>query len=324
MTLKNFSVRTYSIAGIFAGACVFLLTLTIAPYYILGDQWSYIYSYNYLVDLNWVEGFAFYTATLSSTEIVHYLLTKLASGYGIEKNFLMAVSNALLAYLTMRLFEKLKASVFIAMAIVFTNFYMFVMYFAAERLKFGFIFLTLSILHLGQGKRFYVLSALAVFSHVQVLLVYGSIYFTQLVKKFTRFYQTLKLSYKGFVVPLIALMPLAFLAEHIYSKFDFYFAAAAEKDLFDLIRLFLLFALTMWYSKNKNETFLLFMPLVLAAFLIGSDRVNMMAYFVFLYYGLQHNGGLNFGVSATSIYFALKSYGFVVNIIQHGDGFQNF
>ena len=115
---------------------------------------------------------------------------------------------------------------------------------------------------------------------------------------------------------------LSFLLEHIYSKLEVYAAVAAQNDIFDLVRIFLLLLLSMWYSKNKNQTLLLFVPLVLAVYFVGSDRVNMMAYFVFLYYGLQCKGGLNFRVLTTTVYFALKSYGFVVDIIRYGDGFE--
>ena len=178
------------------GVCVFVLTLAVAPYYISGDQRSYINSYDGIADLSLAEGFAFYAATLGSTEIVHYLLTWLTSGFGIEKNFVMAVSNALLAYFSMRVFEKWRASVLVAVAIVITNFYMFVLYFAAERLKFGFLFLSVSILYLGQSKRFYMLVVLAVFLHIQVLLAYASMFFAQLVKNTVRFFKTLQLSLK--------------------------------------------------------------------------------------------------------------------------------
>ena len=141
MATKNFHFETYSIAAIFVGALVFFLTLLVAPYYTSGDQEHYIKAYDGVAGLSLVEGFSFYTDTLSSTEIVHYSLISLGNWFGAEKNFLMAISNAILAYLSMRCFEKLKASVLVAVAIVVLNFYSIVLYFSAERLKFGYIFL---------------------------------------------------------------------------------------------------------------------------------------------------------------------------------------
>ena len=66
---------------------------------------------------------------------------------------------------------------------------------------------------------------------------------------------------------------------------------------------------------------MIFFPLFIAVFLIGGERVNMIGYFVFLYYALPINKGFNFGVLLTSAYFLAASFGFTINIIEHGDGF---
>jgi hypothetical protein len=81
--------------------------------------------------------------------------------------------------------------------------------------------------------------------------------------------------------------------------------------------------LSVWYAKNKSEAFIIFIPLVLAVFILGSDRINMMAYFAFLYYALQCKRGLNIGILVTTVYFAWKSYFFVSDIIEYGNGFEN-
>jgi len=47
----------------------------------------------------------------------------------------------------------------------------------------------------------------------------------------------------------------------------------------------------------------------------------LYGYFVFLYYALPVNKGINAGVLVTSAYFINASYGFMVNIFQHGNGF---
>lgn len=314
--MKKFSSQIVAV-------CVFLLTLLIAPYYVEGDQHWYIIAYNELSDLGLVEGYESYQNMVGSKEYIHYLLIRLASGLGVEKDVFVGISNAFLAYFAMKLFEKWKVSVFVAMSIVLTNFYMVVMYFAAERLKFGFIFLVLSMMYVGSNKRFYALAFLAVSAHVQVLVMYASILFNHLFRAVARFARTLRISVKGIVLPLLLLVPLVFLAEYMYLKAVYYFALANAKDASDLIRIVLLLILSLWYSKNKKETFLLFIPMILAVFIVGADRINMMGYFVFLYYGLQYRGGRNLGVLATSAYFAFKSYYFVSDIIEYGNGFEN-
>lgn len=73
--------------------------------------------------------------------------------------------------------------------------------------------------------------------------------------------------------------------------------------------------------KNKLQVFLIFIPLFGAVYFLGGERVNMMGYFVFLFYALQHKRGFNLGILATSAYFLYVNIIFVDNIIKHGEGF---
>lgn len=326
-SLKNCTVKKYTIATMFVALCVFVLTLIVAPYYLGGDQRTYIVVYDKLFKLNFQEGFEFYTQTLTSKEYVHYSIIWLASGLGVDKNLVMAVSNAVLAYFAMRVFEKWRVSIFVAITIILTNYYMLVLYFAAERLKFGFLFLVISMLYIRKNNRFYMLAGLAIFAHAQVLLLYVSMLFAQLSMFVARFFKTFQFSIKKIFIFMIVLAPIAyFLAEYILDKSAKYatgdaFGAGVGLKI-DFTRIVLLLMLSLWYSKNKKETVLLFIPLMVAVSVVGGDRVNMMAYFVFLYYGLQCKNGLNFGVLISTAYFALKSYGFVADIIRYGDGFE--
>ena len=79
--------------------------------------------------------------------------------------------------------------------------------------------------------------------------------------------------------------------------------------------------LSMYYSKDKVETIVLFSVLLIVIFLVGGFRVNIFGYFLFLYYGLQFNGGRNFGVAITSVYYAYGSMILITNIIQYGSAY---
>jgi hypothetical protein len=323
MQLNKLLVSKYTVAGVFVAICVFTLTLLIAPYYIHGDQRSYIAVYEKLSSMGFNEGYEYYNNWLTSKEYVHYAISWLGSGIGVEKNFVMGISNALLAYFSIRLIEKWGASIALGIMIVLTNFYMFVVYFAAERLKFGILFLVISMLYLGKHKRFYTLAAVAMFAHVQVLLFYVSMFFTQMMMSLARFFRTFQFSMKKILLLVILVGPIAFfLADYILQKVGKYSYGIDVTANVDYKKITLLLILSLWYSKNKKETLLMFVPMMMAVSVVGSDRVNMMAYFVFLYYGLRYKGGLNFGVLVTTAYFAIKSYGFVFDIINYGDGFE--
>jgi hypothetical protein len=79
--------------------------------------------------------------------------------------------------------------------------------------------------------------------------------------------------------------------------------------------------LTLWYAKKKKEVVLIFIPLFVSVYLIGGERVNMMGYFVFLYYVLPIKKGFNMGILTTSAYFLYVTYMFMINVIEYGDGF---
>ncbi|MBD3842601.1 MAG: hypothetical protein IE909_12095, partial [Campylobacterales bacterium] len=300
-------------------AIVFILSISMSPYYIDGDQYHYRKVYEGLQGLSLLDGFVFYTLNLDSKEVVHFFLSWLGSNQGVDKDLLMAFSNSFLAYGTIMLLRKWKVSIFIIALLLLTNFYFYVLYFAAERLKFGFIFLTFSLLYI---RYFYIFSVLSVIAHIQMSIVYLSMLFNIILKHITdtiRF-KYIKKSFLYILVFLMIILPIIFfyLGTHFTAKFEHY---SGEHNLFELSKIFIFFIFSLWYSKNRKEVIFLFLPLLMAVYLIGGERVNMIGYFVFLYYALPVKKGFNIGIIATSVYFLFASVGFTINILEYGNGF---
>jgi len=311
-------ILSYAVAKPAVAIFVFVFSLVICPYYINGDQIVYIRLYEGLKNLDLVKGFTFYTLNIDSKEFGHFFLSWVASNCHIEKDLFIAISNASLAYFSLTLFQKWRVSVIIAVILVTSNFYFIGLYFAAERLKFGVIFLVLSILYIDKVKLFYIFAFLAIISHVQALSIYLLIFFNVFVKQLSKLFRTGKISrYILFILPLL-FIPVLLMADQILSKIQAYFDV---KELVELVKILLFFLLAFWYSKKKRETIILFFPLIIAVFLLGGNRLNMVGYFIFLYYALPFRGGFNFGVLATSAYFAYSSIGLISNIIEYGNGF---
>ncbi len=295
---------------------VFLLSLFITPFYIEGDQAHYKKVYEGLRDLSITNGFIYYTSNLDSKEIVHFFLSWISTNQGIDKSIFVAFSNSLLAYAVVKLLRHLRVSIFIIIILLLTNFYFYVLYFAAERLKFGLIFLILSFSF--STSRFYFFSFIAIISHMQVIIVYGAIFFKQVVLNIIQLLLSAKL--KLSLVILIGIFPILFLfiGDHIVTKFIHYYG---EHDITDLFKIFIFFIFSLYYSKNTTEVILIFFPLFVTVYLIGGERINMIGYFIFLYYALPINRGFNFGVLSTSIYFLFSTIKFMYNIFTYGDGF---
>jgi len=262
---------------------------------------------------------------LDSKEVVHFFLSWLATNQGIDKDLFIAFSNAVLAFAAVGLMRKMKVSVWIMAVLLLTNFYFYVLYFAGERLKFGFVFLFLSLLYM---KRFYIFALLSIFSHVQVIILYGSILFKvlfrQTVNRIIKLFSKGKIKKKSLIIisllPIILFLIYSALSGHLESKFQHYHGIAGH-GVADLVRIFAFFILTLWYAKNKEEVTLIFIPLFISVYLIGGERINMMGYFVFLYYALPVNKGFNVGVLTTSVYYLYITYIFMVKVIEYGDGF---
>jgi len=296
---------------------VFLLSLIISPFYVGGDQVHYRAVYERLPDLGIIEAFTFYSSSLSSLEMVHFFLSWLASRV-VEKDLFVALSNAALAYATILLFRKWRVSLLITALFIFTNFYWFVLYFSAERLKFGILFLFLSILYLERIKVFCFLGFLALISHVQVILIYTSLLFQFVLKKLLRFFTTGLVSKTVLLVIFFALVPVFIMREQLMTKFHSYYEF---REIVDLLKVFILLVLSLWYSRKRLETVLMFIPIIGAVLLVGGERVNVLGYFLFLYYALPVNRGYNFGILATSLYFMFSSFRYMENILKYGDGF---
>lgn len=311
-------ILSYVVAKPLTAILVFIFSLVICPYYINGDQIVYIKLYEGLRNLNLREGFIFYMSNIDSKEFGHFFLSWLGSNWHIEKDLFIAISNASLAYFALSLFQKWKVSVIIAVMLVTTNFYFLGLYFAAERLKFGVIFLVLSIIYINKIKRFYVFTFLSIISHIQMLGIYIPIFFNVFVKQLLKIFRTRKIAqYILFIFPII-FIPILLMIDQILSKIQ---SSLDVKELAELVKILLFFLLAFWYSKNKIEPVILFLPIIFAVFLLGGHRLNMLGYFIFLYYALPFKGGLNVGVLATSVYFAYSSIGFIANIIEYGHGF---
>lgn len=294
-----------------------MLSIVISPFYIAGDQVHYVAVYERLSELDIVEAFKFYSSSLSSVELVHFLLSWLASRV-VEKDIFVAISNSVLAYATILLFRKWRVSPLITVLFLFTNFYWLVLYFSAERLKFGILFLFLSMSCLGRYKSFYPLAFLSIVSHVQVSLIYASLLFQMIFKKLLRFFVTGFLSKITIMLFILFLLTLVVMREQIVTKFNAYFE---YRGLAELLKVFVFLGLALWYSRKRFETVLIFVPIIVATLLLGGERVNMLGYFVFLYYALPVNRGLNIGVLVTSLYFMFSSFWYLRNIFAYGDGF---
>lgn len=296
---------------------VFLISIVFGPGYQYGDQAHYREIYAEIGGRDFFDAYSHYSLGLSSSEIVHFFLSWVASTIGVEKDLFISGFNGLFAFYVMRLFSRWKVNLIVSSFIVLTNFYFLVIFFSAERLKFGVFFVVLSLLFIERKRFFFFFSLLAFFSHVQVLIIYASIflgYFSNVCRRGLTFAILRNL----FVISIFSLLSVLFMYDHLVSKFAAYHRA---QEPFDFFRMAIFFIMSFYYAKNRPQVVFVFIPMALAVFLVGDERVNLMGYFVFLYYALPVAKGINIAVISTSIYFAYFGLRFMNNISKYGTGF---
>lgn len=291
--------------------------MTLSPFYIGGDQLHYRRVYDEISSLKLSEAYTYYRSNLDSSELVHFLITYFASPV-LGKDLVMSLFNAALAYAALRLCRTLGASPIIAALIPLTNYYFFTMYFSAERLKFAMIFLMLGVSFINKYRYFYFYSILAVLSHTQIIIIYASMLLKLLFRNLVYLFNTGRFPVYLLFLPLVVAAVIVVNYDQIISKFSSYYQ---DRSITEMNRSLIFLLLTLYVSKNKVNILVFFVPILIATMLVGGDRVNMLGYFLFLYFSLQYKRGLNLLNIVTTLYFGIKTVIFVSDIIMLGTGF---
>lgn len=304
---------------------VFFFSLFFSRYYIDGDQIPYFNAYKDVYGKSLFEGFWFYHNRITTREPIHYLLVWAASNLGFDKNFVMSVANSILAYVTVRVFLKWKVSIYVAVIIVCTNYYLWVLYFAAERLKFSFIFLMLSFIYVERQKKSIYFAITSILSHTQQIIIYGSILFSFAVKNSSYIikYGRVKKNKIYFLIAFILFSAILYfyLGDHLRYKFISYFSTSPKLSFMKIWKCLIFLILTLLVSNKWTQIFSIFSVLIIATLLFGDIRVNMMSFLVLMYFSLHKNRGINLILFFTTSYMLLKTCWFVYKTITTGQGF---
>ena len=236
----------------------------------------------------------------------------------------MSFSNSLLAISIGYLMIILDVSYLIIIITIFSNFYILVLYFAAERLKFGFLFLTISLIYNKNIFKNIVYIILAIASHTQIIIFVFAKVFSTIVIKILIFFKNFKFKgkLKNILLLTIFVSPLFYLYDHILSKFITYSGNASNNGFLQNIWQTIIFSVIgIFYAKNKYEATLMFLFILICSSILGPERITMMSYFLFFYYALMYNKGMNIAIYITTFYFSIKSIFFIQRIIENGHGF---
>lgn len=297
---------------------IFCMSLYIGSYYVNGDQLHYIAFYNAIPFISsYTNLLHIYRAMLSSNAYSYLFIMYFFANIGLNHLLVVAILNSLLAYSMLLLFQTWKVNKFVYIIFIVTNFYILVLFFAAERLKVGFLFFIFSMLYYKKPLKFIFFTSLSIMGHAQMVILYSAIFFEKVANKFFK-YKNIKFNWRIFLSIIIVIFSLLAMSKQIEIKLHSYNNVYGVEGYYKSI-IFLFMAL--WYSNNKRETIFIFLPLFFAIYFVGDIRINMFSYFIFLYYALRVKNGLNFGILITSLYFLMESIIFLYKIFTYGNGF---
>ncbi|MFN3900083.1 MAG: hypothetical protein ACK4ML_06920 [Alishewanella aestuarii] len=285
--------------------------------YVGQDLALYAYYYENLTN-DIFESFLFYNRTLGSEEPIYFLITFFFKGY-VSKELLMSFSNFFLAFFLSRLVLNTNVNILVWFSVV-TNYYIWVLYLPAERLKFGFIFI-LASLHLLKMRHFFY--ALSVMSHVQSFIAIYLIFSFRAKSYVIGFFKKPFRAFFGlfFLVVLFGSLFLL-LKSQLFLKVEAYYSKGF--DISGALKVFVFMVLSFISFKkylNKFDLISVFFPLLVLAFLLGGERIVMFAVCFFIALSLYYRKGKNLSFLIVSFYFLLKSIEFFYNTFTKGYAF---
>jgi hypothetical protein len=289
--------------------------------YYAGDSIFYTRFYDALYDLPIEYWGRFQRIHLGSSEPIYRYVVGFGAYNGWDRIYYLSVWNGAFIAAIGYTLVKYRCSVIFS-ALVLTNFYVLTLLGSAERLRFAYLMLVLAFTIENRSLKF-ALAASSPFFHTQAAIQFASgfgYYLTANLQKFARTpLRTLMLA----IVAAIAVAGIAYLfvstvGQSVESKSAYY--AGESTGLTEAIQWGLLLAVGLYVFKEKAAFLVAMMPMGVLTIMFG-NRVNVATFALFAALAIMRRKTSNPLVLAVMGYMSFKSVGFLLNVVQFGDGF---
>lgn len=299
------------------------LSMLLLISYTLGDQVDYWRFYEALSSASATDVMLLARLHVSSAEPITAYVLWLGASFGIEKNTFISVLNVILLFGIFLLMRKHKAPWYVQL-LIFSNFYVIVLMTGAERLKIAYILLVYAALV--PGKLGMALALASPFAHLQSFILLGGLTASKASDDLRSILARMRMGKRalGFVVVLAPIAGLVFvtLQEAIMIKATMYMARAG--GISELFQVAFLAGVAFFVVTDRVRMGLMLIAMMVAIFLLGGMRVNMVAFSLFVYL-VMIEGRLQHPLVLTLLgYLSLKSVFFVKNIFTNGNGFSGW
>lgn len=292
---------------------VYVISYSLLTAYVGGDQAYYTLMYDLSRHSPLDTMSEIQRETTGSSEPLFGLIIWCLSRLG-DKVVIISLCNVILVYQIFSFYQLHKVPPIVYILTV-TNFYIFVLFTSAERLKFAMILIMLFSAMRSRAR--YIALASAIFVHFQTVIFCVSMIAPYALPAFQKTGRTKNRIHLA-LASIVFLFVVSFsYGSAILDKLAAYSRAEAASALPSVIIL----AICMVFSRNKIISFLTIFPLVIFAFILGGDRVNMITFIMYVYISIRDNNCKNPIFIAIMLYFSYRSWEFSENIYYFGNGF---
>lgn len=298
----------------------FFASWILLGFYTGGDNRFYAAFYNVLPSLDLSDVRFSQRAMVGGSEPLYGALMWLGARLDIDRIVYLSLFNGVLVASLLVVVRRAGAG-WLFCALVFSNYYLFVLLLAAERLKFAYVAVLLALMFRGWVR--WLLLLLAPFLHFQTLIAYlcaALPLLRRVALASIRSASVWRLAAVGIGVLLGAAMLIPLLPA-IQGKLAAY--SGRGLVVFELANLTALWVAGLLVTQRKADFSLMMLASIVAAVIVGPERVNMIGVTLFIGHLLAERRVNNWVVYLIMGYLSAKSVGFIYNVVHFGNGFMS-
>lgn len=308
------SIINYMLVAIAA----YFFSLYYSHLYIKGDQYFYSNFYEKASSAS-IDALPYLQfQQTGSAEPLYGILVWIGAGF-IHKYYWISLFNSMFVVTLTYILNRRRISPFI-FPLIFTNYYLFVLLFSAERLKFAIL---MGLLFIAIDNRWkYMFAVCAPLFHFQIILFAASFisgHASAIIKG--AFRGVIKLS--PFLISAVLATGLGVLLFMFAGAIQGKVAAYKGAGFLGLIKISIFFLISMFFSRDRISTFLSFSILSAAILAFGEERVNIIGFLFMLTTLLTWNRGFNPLLVIFLLYYSYQGVDFLFKIAKYGTGYVN-
>jgi hypothetical protein len=299
---------------------VFAFSLLFSEAYQLGDQIFYRQFYAALAHSSIEDVSPLQLIYTGSGEPLYGLIAWIGAKLSISKDVYFSIINSILCLVTL-IFLLRNTAAPIYIFLIFANYYLFVLFGPAERLKVAFLFTTIAAATTSKNVKYAALSS-ALLCHFQTFILLGSRVFGLISMMHIRHLKKKKIIVSIAIGGIASIILVEWFfwrfSSLIFEKLEAYRSNHGAASISNIL---ILMVLSIFILKRRFDALLTLSACSIAAIIVGPERVNMIAFTLFSYFTVIDKRTGHPAVIALMIYFAIKGVIFVADVFMRGTGF---